>query len=275
VRRIQLQWRKLVLVTLLVLVSARPERAAEPALTKAQIKQFMLTAKVIAAKHTKKGITDPWRLTLSDGTTTHEAVFQSIDEHKSRNQLENGTVELNYVDSYKYNIAGSELAELLGMDDMVPPHVERRWNNMIGSMSWVVPVKMDELDRRNRKISVPASNVNAYNDQMYKVRIFDELIYDTDANLTNVLLTEDWRIWRVDFSRAFRLHKNLKTPKDLVRCDRALLAKLKALNEAELTQRTKNFLTKPEIQGVMARRDKIVAYFQKLIIDKGENEVLY
>ena len=235
----------------------------------------MLTAKVISAKHTKKGITDPWRLTLSDGTTTHEAIFQAIDEHKTRNQLSNGDVEINFVDSYHYNIAGYELADLLGMDDMVPVHVERKWNGMIGSMSWVVPVKMDELDRKNRKISVPDLNVNAFNNQMHKIRVFNELIYDMDANLTNVLISEDWKLWRVDFTRAFRLHKNLKDAKNLERCDRALLAKLKALSEAEFTQRTKNFLTKPEIQGVMARRDKIVAYFQQLIAEKGESEVLY
>jgi hypothetical protein len=29
------------------------------------------------------------------------------------------------------------------------------------------------------------------------------------------------------------------------------------------------------VKAVMARRDKIVAYFQKLIAEKGENEVLY
>jgi hypothetical protein len=272
---IQLQWRKIALVTLLLLASAPVKRAAEPALTKAQIKQFMLTAKVIASKHTKKGITDPWRLTLSDGTTKHETVFQSIDEHKTRNQLQSGEVEINFVDSYKYNIGGYELADLLGMEDMVPVHVERKWNGMIGSMSWVVPVKMDELDRRSKKIAVPAANLSAYNNQMHKVRVWNELIYDMDANLTNVLLTEDWKIWRVDFSRAFRLHKTLKDAKNLERCDRALFAKLKALNEAELSQRTKNFLTKTEVQAVMARRDKIVAYFQKLITEKGENEVLY
>jgi hypothetical protein len=108
----QLQWRKIVLVTLLFLVSAHVERAAEPALTKAQIKQFMLTAKVTAFKHTKKGITDPWRLTLTDGTITHEAIFQPIDEHKSSFQYQDGHREINFVDSYKYNIAGYELAEL-------------------------------------------------------------------------------------------------------------------------------------------------------------------
>ena len=110
---------------------------------------------------------------------------------------------------------------------------------------------------------------------MYKIRVLDELVYDTDANLTNVLVGEDWKIWRVDFSRAFRISKDLQNNKNLVKCDRQLFTKLKALNENDVTQKTKLFLTKLEVQALMARRDKIVAYFQKLIAQEGESSVLY
>ncbi len=60
-----------------------------------------------------------------------------------------------------------------------------------------------------------------------------------------------------------------------MRCDRHLLEKLKTLNANDLAEKTKGYLTKDEVKGVMARRDKIVERFQKLIADKGENEVLY
>jgi hypothetical protein len=53
------------------------------------------------------------------------------------------------------------------------------------------------------------------------------------------------------------------------------LEKLKALDETALTEKTKNYLTKDEVKAVMARRDKIVAQVQKMIAEKGENEVLY
>ena len=43
----------------------------------------------------------------------------------------------------------------------------------------------------------------------------------------------------------------------------------------ELAEKTKNYLTKYEVDGVMARRDKIVATFQTLIAEKGEKEILY
>ena len=110
---------------------------------------------------------------------------------------------------------------------------------------------------------------------MYKVRVLDQLVYDSDPNLTNVLITEDWKIWRVDFTRAFRLHKELRNVTDLVRCDRQLFEKLKALDANELTEKTKDYLNKDEVKALMARRDKIVEQFQKLIAEKGEKEVLY
>ena len=42
----------------------------------------------------------------------------------------------------------------------------------------------------------------------------------------------------------------------------------------ELAEKTKRYLTKDEVKVVMARRDEIVAQFQELISEKGENEVL-
>ena len=265
--------RRLVFALTLCLTFALVGSAQEPQLTKDQMKAFLLKAKVVRSRQTSKGITNPFRLTLTDGTTTHEAVFQAIDEHKTTMQFADGHVELNFVDSYKYNIAAYILAEMLELDDLVPVHVERKWEGKIGSLSWMVPTLMDEDDRLKKKI--PAPNPDAWNNQMYKVRVLNELTYDTDANLTNVLVGEGWRIWRVDFSRAFRINKDIKSTANLVKIDRHLLEKLKALDGKEFTLRTKGLLTKSEQEGVMARRDKIVAYFQKLIAEKGEKEVLY
>ncbi len=252
-----------------ILVSA----ADEAALTKEQIRTFLLTAKIVSGKQSTKGITQPWRLTLSDGTLTHDASFQAIDEHKTNVTMASGRVEMNFVDSYKYNIAAYALAQLVGLDDMVPIYVERSWHGSAGSLSWWLPVKMDEADRIKQNIAPP--DPDAWNNQMYKVRVFDQLVYDDDPNLTNVLISQDFKIWRVDFSRAFRTYKQLRNSKDLVRCDRQLFEKLKALDANEVAPKTKGYLSKDEVKAVMARRDKIVAQFEKMISDKGEKEVLY
>ena len=221
--------------------------ADESSLTKDQIKEFLQTAEVIKSKSSSKGITHPSRLTLSNGTITHDASFQTIDEHKAENKFENGRVELNFVDSYKYNIAAY------------------RWPN---SWAWTTccrstwsangkakrvrsvggcPVKMDDADRVEKKIPAPDAYKDKWNSQMAKIRVFDELVYDTDPNLTNVLIGEDWTVWRIDFTRAFRTNKDLRAPKDLVKCDRQVFEKLKALNGNELAEKTKNYLNKSEV----------------------------
>jgi len=270
----RLRWRVLILAAVMCLTCQLFGVAAdEPTLTNEQIKQFLLTAKVVHSQDAKKGITHTLRLTLSDGTVTHDASFQSLDEHKTAQKFATGATELNFVDSYKYNIAAYALAELLGMDDMLPVYVERKWGGKVGSLSWWLPVKMDEAERYKQKLTPP--DPDAWNNQMYKIRVFDNLVYDSDPNLTNVLIGENWKIWRIDFTRAFRPNNELKDPKGLVRCDRHLLEKLKALDANALTEKTKQYLTKDEVKAVMQRRDKIVAQFQKMIAEKGENEVLY
>jgi hypothetical protein len=265
--------RRLIFAVAMCLLGVPLATAADDTLTKEQIKVFLLTAKIVGAKESNKGITHPLRLTLSDGKLTHDASYQRIYEHKAIAEMAGGRNEVNFVDSYRYNIAAYSLAEMLGVEDMLPVYVERKYRGEPGSLSWWLPVKMDEEERAKRKIAAP--DLDAWNNQMYRIRVFDELVYDTDANLTNVLIGEDWKIWRIDFTRAFRLSKDLKDPKDLVRCDRQLLEKLKALDGNQLAEKTKHYLTQDEVKGVMVRRDKIVARFQQMISEKGEAAVLY
>jgi hypothetical protein len=45
--------------------------------------------------------------------------------------------------------------ELLGVEDILPVYVERKWNGDTGSLSWWLPVKMDEAERRKQKLFAP------------------------------------------------------------------------------------------------------------------------
>lgn len=273
-QQLHLSCLRLLMLALLTAFCVRALGADDaPQLTKEQMRQFLLTAKVVNSHSSKKGVTNTLRLTLSDGTTTHDASFQTVDEHESVKQFADGHSEIRFVDSYKYNLAAYALAELVGFDDMTPVYVERKYEGQTGSLSWWLSVKMDEAERLKQKIEPP--DQEAWNRQMYKVRVFDALVYDNDANLTNVLISPEWKIWRIDFTRSFRTFHALRDPKDLVRCDRQMLTKLKALTADEVAGRTNNYLTKDEVQAVMARRDKIVETFQKLIAQKGESAVLY
>jgi hypothetical protein len=250
-----------------------PRLSGEPNLTDEQKEAFLLKAQVVKSKPIGKGITSPWRLTLSDGTVTHDAAFVSVDERKGYMRFEGGNAEIGFRDTYHYDIAARELAKLIGLGDMIPVTVERNWRGHSGALSWWVPWKWDEETRLKQNLHPP--DVEAWNNQMHKVRVFHELIYNTDPNVGNLLITEDWKLWMIDFTRAFRLHHDLKSPRDLTNCDRTLLEKLRQLDGTEVLARTKPHLTKDEVKAVMARRDKIVAYFEKLIAEKGENAVLY
>jgi len=250
-----------------------PRLSDEPNLTDEQKEEFLLKARIVNSRQITKGITHPWRLTLSDGTLTHDAAFVSIDELKSVMRFETGRAEIGFRDTYHYDIAARELAKLIGLGDMIPVTVTRKWQGNWGALSWWIPWKWDEEMRWKQNLQPP--DVDAWNNQMYKVRVFMELVYDTDRNLGNLLITEDWKLWMIDFTRAFRRHHDLKSPVNLTNCDRKLLEKLRQLDGKELLAKTKGDLTKGEVEAVLARRDKIVAQFEKLIAEKGENAVLY
>ena len=269
------RWILGVILASIALVGAQAG-ADEPNFTEEQKIDFLQHAKVIASQPEKKGKSNASHLTLSDGKLTHDASFQPIDEKKTQGPGAGGGIELNFRDYWGYDIAGYRLAKLLGMDDMVPVYTERKLNGKSGAISFrVSDVQFDEADRYSRKIAVPASVLDAWNKQMYKVRVLTQLFYDMDPNLTNVLITKDWKIWRIDFSLAFRLEHDLKDPKDLVRCDRQVLAKLRQLTYDQVFDATKPYLTKNEVKALIARRDKVVAYFDKLVAQKGESQVLY
>jgi len=248
-------------------------QTAAPALPREQIRQFLETAPIIKGKATVKGVTRPMRVTLSDGTLTHDAAFSTVDEHKNVERFEGGRVELDFVDSYKFSLAAYKIAELVGLDHMMPVHVEREWRGQKGALAWWVDAKMDEGERLKNKVPVP--NPAAWNEQMYRMRVFMQLVADTDRNVGNLLIDADWKLWMIDFTRAFRRTKSVLSDKDLKKCDRELLAKLRALTVEQVAAATRPYLTKAEIVPLMARRDQIVKLFDALAARNGEAQVLY
>lgn len=251
--------------------------APAPQLTVEQMKDFLKTAKIVRSRTTSKGVTAPKRLTLTNGTITNDAVFQSVDDSQMVAKLSGGgrsaTTEMNFVDSYRYNLAAFALAELLGLEYMMPVYVERRWGGAMGSVGWWVTTLMDESDRLKKKVQPP--NPTDWNHQMYRMRVFTALVRDTDRNLTNVLITPEWKVMMIDFSRAFRLQPELMYNKDLARMDRKLMARLEALERGSVKAAVGDWLTNGELDAMMKRRELLVAHFKKLIADLGEDKVLY
>ena len=254
------------------LLSPPRARVRAAPLTHEQIAHFLRTAEVVRSRSIAKGSTHPIRLTLSDGAMTHDAAFQAIEDRAPVKELEGGA-ELLFADSYHFNIAAFGVAGLLGLDDMVPVSVEREWNHEKGSLTWWVENKWDENEWKASGVEPPDSE--AWNRQIYKVRVFAQLLYDTDRNRGNILITDDWKIWMIDFTRAFRSWHKLKNVEGLDRCEGALLEKLRALDRDTIEKRLSKHLKRSEIDALLARRDLIVEHYDALIRERGAARVLY
>ena len=261
------------LLTLLGLaVSAAQAPAPAPApLSCADMESFLKTAKIGRQRSIPVGVTIPARATLDGGGLQHDAAIQTLDERKSTYATPRGT-ELNFRDTWQFNIAGYELAKMLELN-MVPPYVERRVPAGPASVSWWINDAMMERDRMQKKIAPP--DAERWNLEMYAVRLFHELIGDSDFNMTNILITRDWRIWMIDFSRAFRLTTTIQNPKGLRQIDRKLLGRLRELKREDLQPRLGRWLSAGEIAAVLTRRDVLVRHFDAAIAANGESAVLY
>jgi hypothetical protein len=254
------------LLTVALLPLAAPA-ADPPQLTREQQEQFLLRAKVTRSETLSVGITNSQRVTLDDGRITHDAQFQSVDIFKPRYETGSGT-EINFRDSYKFNIAAYRLDKLLGLN-MVPVSVERKVAGKTGAVTWWVDdVLMMEKDRYLKRIEPP--DQEAWNRQIYQARVFNQLIANTDPNLGNFLITKDWKLWTIDFSRAFRAHKDLMDPRELTCVDPRFQQALKSLSEEALKRETGRYLGDWEVEGLLARRDKIVEFFERKAAEQGE-----
>ncbi len=247
---------------------AQTPAAAAPApanakLSDDEIKQFLLKGEVIRTKGVKKGTTGTTRVTMTVGGFTHDAQIQTIDVSKREFQTDRG-VEFNFRDSWMFNVAAYEIDRLIGLN-LVPPSVARTYKGARGAFTWWIDdIKMDEADRYKEKLTPP--DLDKWNQQMQLVRLFDQLIANVDRNLTNLLIGNDWSVWAIDHTRAFRTNTNLKTPGNIARCDRQVFAKLKQLDRTSIKLAVGEQLQTYEIDAVIKRRDLIVA----LIEQKGE-----
>ena len=249
---------------------AAPE--STPSLTPEQMEAFLLKARVTSQRDAGGGVTLSKRATLTDGQITHDAHIQTVDVAQAVFEAGRNT-ELNFKDTYRYNIAGYRVAKLLGVTT-VPMSVERAIDGKPAAVTWWVDdVKMDEKDRLKTKSMGPDPVKTTK--QIQIMRIWDELIQNRDRNQGNILWTSDWTMWLIDHTRAFRLGKTLLKPEQLSRCDRALLERLRKLTPEALADAVGSSLTRLEQEALLARRDLLVKHYDDRIARLGEPVVLF
>jgi hypothetical protein len=248
------------------------QSASAPSLSPEQMEAFLLKARITNERDAGSGVTLSRRATLSDGQITHDAHIQTVDIAQQVFQAGRNT-EVNFKDTYRYNIAGYRLARLVGLTT-VPMSVERAVQGKVAAVTWWVDdVKMDEKERMKTKSLGP--DPLRTTKQIQIMRVWDELIQNRDRNQGNILWTSDWTLWLIDHTRAFRLGTNLLKPENLSRCDRGLLERLRAITAESLAEAVGNSLTKQEQEALLARRDRIIKHYEDRIARLGEPVVLF
>jgi hypothetical protein len=234
--------------------------AAEPPSSEEARAEFLRKARVTASKKLAAGVTESRRATLQTGAVRHDAHVQSVNE-----PLEN--------DSYRHNLAAFALRDLLGLDN-IPVTVEREFEGRPASFTWWIDdTLMTEKSRQDKRIKPP--DTPRWNRQVYVMKVFDLLIHNDDRNMGNVIIDKRWKLWMIDHSRAFRPEHALHDPEDIVRCDRVLLARLRALDAATLQPRLSPWLSPGQIAALLIRRDLIVGAFEERIAAASETQILY
>ncbi len=233
-----------------------------------EIEQFLRTARVTGGEVLKTGVTRPRKLTLSDGKIVRSGIFKTIDEHKPGMTRLSGGDEVDFKDSWKYEVAAYELNKLLSLD-LVPVTVERQYENEVGSLQIWIENAMTEADRVKKNLIPP--DPEGWNQAMFKVRVFDNLIFNFDRNLGNLLVGPDWKLYMIDHTRSFKKFNELRSPGGMTRMSVSLIEALKALDKATVKARCGRYLTGPEINAVFGRRDKIVEVYARLVAEKGDS----
>ncbi|MCE2542114.1 MAG: hypothetical protein J4F30_01545 [Acidobacteria bacterium] len=246
-------------------------QAPAPPISPEAMEAFLLNAELSDIRGAGAGVTDSLRATASDGRLTHDVHIQAVDDRRS-GIIVAGRAELNFRDSYNYNIAAYRLAVLLGMDS-VPMSVRRAVRGVPAAVTWWVDdVAMTERERFEQSTLGPNPAVTAQ--QFYGMYVFDELIQNRDRNRGNALWTSDWKLWLIDHTRAFRPDVELTRPERLSRIGRDLLEGLRQLTPEALDAAMDGVLDRPLRSAVIQRRDLLVQHFDERIARLGEAAVV-
>lgn len=221
-----------------------------------EFEEFLKSTPIVRFEEVPVGVTNPRRGFFAPGGIAGSAVFKPLRPGRSR----------GFFESYKSEIAAYELDKLLGLG-MVPPTVEKRIRHEIGSAQlWVEGCQL--LKSREGQ---QAPDLKAWNRQVHRQRVWDNLIANIDRNQGNLLVDDHWNLVLIDHSRAFTRLSDLKYP--MIRIDRPFYERLKALTEDDIKTHLRGLLFDSP-KSLLKRRDRIVAHFEKLIAERGEASVL-
>ena len=221
-----------------------------------EIEEYIKRARIDHVSDVPVGVTHPLHAFFVPGGPAAGVVFKPLPPGQRD----------GYFESYKSEIAAYRLDRLLGLG-MVPPTVEREYQREVGSAQlWVENCKLlKQVDPNSSK------DIAAWNRQVYRQRVWDNLIGNIDRNAGNLLVDADFNLILIDHSRAFV--STLQMPFPMTRIDREFFEHLKALTEQDVKTQLSGLLFDGP-GALLKRRSYIVKHFEDLIAKQGEGAVL-
>ncbi|HEY7497920.1 MAG TPA: hypothetical protein VH740_05390 [Vicinamibacterales bacterium] len=221
----------------------------------AEVEEFLRTAKVEKVAEIPIGVTRPQRAYLAPGGIARSFAWKPL-----KPGMRDG-----YFESYKSEIAAYELDKLLGLS-MVPVVVEREVNHESGAaVLWLEGV-------RSWETVLPLPKPATWGHQLARMKMFDDLIGNSDRNKGNLLVDDEWHLFLIDHSRAFVT--DLKLPQELQNIDRRLWERMLALDEPTLKASLGKWLDSRQIPSLLRRRDAMKKKIDALVA-KGGNAVFF
>jgi hypothetical protein len=220
-----------------------------------EVEEYLRTAPIQKMTDVPIGVTKPKRAYFASGGLVASAAWK---------QLSPG-IKQGYSESYKAEIAAYELDKLLDMH-MTPPYVERRIDGDLGALAfWVENVHAWDMDH-----PVRGPDPIAWDRQVIRMKMFDQLIGNIDRNQGNLLYDDEYHLILIDHSRAFTATKDISKLSKFNRVDRDLWQKMLALDEAQLETTLGHWLDKGKRKAILARRDEMKKTIDSMVAQKGE-----
>jgi hypothetical protein len=220
------------------------------------------------------GVTRPEMFLIECGGEKRRVVVKKLDDQRRGIQrFHDGSWEMNYSDSYRYERAAYLLDRELGLD-MVPVAVIREVKNKeSGVLEWI--------DGASHVKQMPTSPTGPQMAELARqkavMRIFDALIYNTDRNEKNYLIDhQSWKLYLIDHSRAFRSVGELPESfqRTTPRLSRDLYQRLQNLERDALIDLMDRSIDRGQIDKILERRDKILEKIDRACDEFGD-EVIF
>lgn len=219
--------------------------------------------RIAGVRKDASGRTSPWIVTFSEGCAIEHGIFRYVDRQRPQPMA----------DSYKYDIAAYELTKILGVE-IIPPIVEREVDGRPGTLQVYLENCVRERDRRRKKLEPP--DTQAFLNALEEIKVFVNLAYDDCYNTGDLYIhLDDWRVCRVDFTEAFAPMEELPPGCAITACSKTLYTGLLALNEDAVRAKLGKYLSDGELGALFIRMSLVLEKIQALIVEKGEENVLF